>query len=114
MGNVDCCHESHSSILDTSKKQDENDAPQLRNIAKNQSSSSKSIASVQTTINKNQQEKQEDATNLQDSLTGSLMVSLVDSKFDPRFIEIMKQKTKLIDISRMCLYIDVLGSQKQP
>ena len=40
------------------------------------------------------------------------MVQMSEAKFDPRFIEIMKQKTKLIDISRMCLYIDVLGKKQ--
>lgn len=39
------------------------------------------------------------------------MVTLSEANFDARFLEIMKQKTKLIDISRMCLYIDFLGKE---
>lgn len=41
------------------------------------------------------------------------MVSLTDAQFDNRFLDIMKQKTKLIDVSRMCIYIDILGQKQE-
>ena len=36
------------------------------------------------------------------------MASIYNARFEPRFLDMMKSKTKLIDISRICLYIEIV------
>ena len=45
-------------------------------------------------------------------ISGYLTVQINDQKFDERFLDLMRQKTNMIDISKISLYIDVIQKNK--
>ena len=51
---------------------------------------------------------------LPSSYSGYLVMQVQESQFDDRFLDLMQKKTKLIDVSKISLYIDFAPKTQDP